>query len=144
MEKGAPPPKFPLQPSPQQAALHQDDASDDDENVKQLNECSALYLSLQVNKTSFSLFFFWDPSKTLVKHFFLRLTAIFIIYIYTCRIVLLTATEIGSLAKWVCFKFLHFLVDPLESLAFLPVFFFGTEVQALKACNERRKNSKGN
>lgn len=32
----------------QQPALHQSDADDDDENVKQLNECSSLYLSLQV------------------------------------------------------------------------------------------------
>ncbi|GMY27582.1 peptide methionine sulfoxide reductase B5-like [Fagus crenata] len=32
---------------PQQAGLHQSDADDDDENVKQLNECSSLYLSLQ-------------------------------------------------------------------------------------------------
>ncbi|XP_018840559.1 uncharacterized protein LOC121246769 [Juglans microcarpa x Juglans regia] len=33
--------------SQQQPALHQSDADDDDENVKQLNECSSLYLSLQ-------------------------------------------------------------------------------------------------
>ncbi|GMI70362.1 hypothetical protein HRI_000705500 [Hibiscus trionum] len=32
---------------PQQVALHQDDTADDDENVKQLKECSVLYLSLQ-------------------------------------------------------------------------------------------------
>ncbi|KAM4116187.1 hypothetical protein ACJW30_02G031400 [Castanea mollissima] len=31
----------------QKASLHQSDADDDDENVKQLNECSSLYLSLQ-------------------------------------------------------------------------------------------------
>ncbi|XP_062149944.1 uncharacterized protein LOC133858485 [Alnus glutinosa] len=31
----------------QQPALHQSDADEDDENVKQLNECSSLYLSLQ-------------------------------------------------------------------------------------------------
>ncbi|XVF62719.1 hypothetical protein PTKIN_Ptkin09bG0030700 [Pterospermum kingtungense] len=39
--------KSPPPSQPQQAALHQDDADDDDENVKQLKECSALYLSLQ-------------------------------------------------------------------------------------------------
>ncbi|KAK3189857.1 hypothetical protein Dsin_029418 [Dipteronia sinensis] len=33
----------PLPPPP----LHQTDADDDDENVKQLQECSSLYLSLQ-------------------------------------------------------------------------------------------------
>jgi hypothetical protein len=32
----------------QQPALHQSDADEDDENVKQLNECSSIYLSLQV------------------------------------------------------------------------------------------------
>lgn len=46
--------KPPMRPNPterqsqQQPALHQSDADDDDENVKQLNECSYLYLSLQV------------------------------------------------------------------------------------------------
>lgn len=46
--------KQPMRPNPterqsqQQPALHQSDADDDDENVKQLNECSYLYLSLQV------------------------------------------------------------------------------------------------
>ncbi|KAJ9182010.1 hypothetical protein P3X46_006048 [Hevea brasiliensis] len=34
-------------PSQQQPVLHQSDADDDDENVKQLRECSSLYLSLQ-------------------------------------------------------------------------------------------------
>ncbi|MED6133378.1 hypothetical protein PIB30_027803 [Stylosanthes scabra] len=29
------------------AALHRSDADDDDENVKQLDECSALYLAMQ-------------------------------------------------------------------------------------------------
>lgn len=29
--------------------LHQSDADEDDENVKQLQECSSIYLSLQVN-----------------------------------------------------------------------------------------------
>ncbi|KAB1214141.1 hypothetical protein CJ030_MR5G027244 [Morella rubra] len=51
--------KQPMRPNPterqsqQQPALHQSDADDDDENVKQLNECSHLYLSLQecLNKT---------------------------------------------------------------------------------------------
>lgn len=33
---------------PQPPALHQADADEDDENVKQLNECSSLYLALQV------------------------------------------------------------------------------------------------
>jgi hypothetical protein len=40
---------------PQQAGLHQSDADDDDENVKQLNECSSLYLSLQVFPSLFKL-----------------------------------------------------------------------------------------
>ncbi|XP_075655831.1 uncharacterized protein LOC142625955 [Castanea sativa] len=35
------------EPRSQKASLHQSDADDDDENVKQLNECSSLYLSLQ-------------------------------------------------------------------------------------------------
>lgn len=34
-------------PSPSQS-LHQSDADEDDENVKQLDECSSLYLSMQV------------------------------------------------------------------------------------------------
>ncbi|OAY55894.1 uncharacterized protein LOC110611029 [Manihot esculenta] len=42
MSKSVPFPSPPLQP-----VLHQDDADDDDENVKQLRECSSLYLSLQ-------------------------------------------------------------------------------------------------
>ncbi|KAH7573662.1 hypothetical protein ACOSP7_007461 [Xanthoceras sorbifolium] len=33
--------------SPPPPPLHQTDADDDDENVKQLRECSSLYLSLQ-------------------------------------------------------------------------------------------------
>ncbi|GLU08283.1 hypothetical protein SLE2022_252040 [Rubroshorea leprosula] len=37
----------PSPPPPQQAALHQSDVDEDDENVKQLGECSSLYLSLQ-------------------------------------------------------------------------------------------------
>ncbi|WCJ23626.1 Cox19-like CHCH family protein [Euphorbia peplus] len=38
----------PNNPSPSLTPpLHQDDADDDDENVKQLRECSSVYLSLQ-------------------------------------------------------------------------------------------------
>lgn len=47
------------EPLSQKASLHQSDADDDDENVKQLNECSSLYLSLQV------ISFFEVSSKTL-------------------------------------------------------------------------------
>ncbi|KAK5794305.1 hypothetical protein PVK06_035526 [Gossypium arboreum] len=47
MDKATPAPESPPVSPPQQAALHQDDAAGDDENVKQLKECSALYLSLQ-------------------------------------------------------------------------------------------------
>jgi hypothetical protein len=36
--------------------LHRDDADDDDENVKQLDECSSLYLLMQVNLISSSYF----------------------------------------------------------------------------------------
>jgi hypothetical protein len=36
--------------------LHRDDADDDDENVKQLDECSSLYLLMQVNLISSSSF----------------------------------------------------------------------------------------
>uniref|UniRef100_A0A452Z2R9 CHCH domain-containing protein n=1 Tax=Aegilops tauschii subsp. strangulata TaxID=200361 RepID=A0A452Z2R9_AEGTS len=39
----APPPPPPAPPGP----LHAMDADEDDESVKQLNECAALYLSLQ-------------------------------------------------------------------------------------------------
>uniref|UniRef100_A0A2P2QUJ7 CHCH domain-containing protein n=1 Tax=Rhizophora mucronata TaxID=61149 RepID=A0A2P2QUJ7_RHIMU len=39
-------PPSPLQ-QPTTPPLHQSDADDDDENVKQLQECSSLYLSLQ-------------------------------------------------------------------------------------------------
>ncbi|KAL4290169.1 hypothetical protein GQ457_14G013790 [Hibiscus cannabinus] len=47
MDKAAPTPKSaPLSPQ-QLAALHQDADDDDDDSVKQLKECSALYLSLQ-------------------------------------------------------------------------------------------------
>ncbi|KAK9086643.1 hypothetical protein Syun_029037 [Stephania yunnanensis] len=38
----------PLQsPSDPPKPLHEDDADEEDDNVKQLNECSSLYLSLQ-------------------------------------------------------------------------------------------------
>ncbi|MFQ6645222.1 hypothetical protein Gotur_019472 [Gossypium turneri] len=114
MDKATPTPESPPVSPPQQAALHQDDAADDDENVKQLKECSALYLSLQVNKIS--LIF---PS-----------------------IVLLRATGIGNLVKWVCFKFFDFLVSIKTQLIYLlfdHFLFLKIEVQALKACNERRK-----
>ncbi|XP_022760437.1 uncharacterized protein LOC111306787 [Durio zibethinus] len=47
MNKATPPPKSPPLSPLQEAAVHQDDATDEDENVKQLKECSALYLSLQ-------------------------------------------------------------------------------------------------
>jgi hypothetical protein len=39
-----------------QQPLHRDDADDDDENVKQLDECSSLYLLMQVNLISSSYF----------------------------------------------------------------------------------------
>lgn len=39
--------KPPVSPE-NQPPLHRSDADDDDENVRQLNECSSLYLSLQV------------------------------------------------------------------------------------------------
>ncbi|OMO50105.1 hypothetical protein CCACVL1_30633 [Corchorus capsularis] len=45
MDKAAPPPISP--PPPQETALHQDDTTEEDENVKQLGDCSAVYLSLQ-------------------------------------------------------------------------------------------------
>ncbi|KAG2333706.1 hypothetical protein Bca52824_004886 [Brassica carinata] len=45
MEKAKENPKTETRPSPQ--PNHQMDADDDDENVKQLKECSSLYLSLQ-------------------------------------------------------------------------------------------------
>ncbi|PIN07983.1 hypothetical protein CDL12_19446 [Handroanthus impetiginosus] len=35
------------QPPPPPAELHQSDADEDDENVKQLRECSSIYLALQ-------------------------------------------------------------------------------------------------
>jgi hypothetical protein len=44
-----------LAATPQQP-LHRDDADDDDENVKQLDECSSLYLLMQVNLISSSYF----------------------------------------------------------------------------------------
>jgi hypothetical protein len=42
--------------APTQPPLHKSDADDDDENVKQLDECSSLYLLMQVvgQPTSFS------------------------------------------------------------------------------------------
>ncbi|KAJ8767523.1 hypothetical protein K2173_017592 [Erythroxylum novogranatense] len=36
-----------LQPSQQPLPLHQSDVGDDDDNVKQLGQCSSLYISLQ-------------------------------------------------------------------------------------------------
>ncbi|OMO76027.1 hypothetical protein COLO4_25738 [Corchorus olitorius] len=47
MDKAAPPPKSPPLPPLHETALHQDDATEEDENVKQLGDCSAVYLSLQ-------------------------------------------------------------------------------------------------
>ncbi|XP_027166989.1 probable basic-leucine zipper transcription factor R [Coffea eugenioides] len=41
------PPPPPPSPSPSPQVLHQSDSDEDDENVKQLQECSSLYLSLQ-------------------------------------------------------------------------------------------------
>ena len=46
MEKATENPNSEAQPPPH--PNHQMDADDDDENVKQLKECSSLYLSLQV------------------------------------------------------------------------------------------------
>ncbi|KAK4797013.1 hypothetical protein SAY86_029339 [Trapa natans] len=43
----APQPPDPMASTPPPAPLHSDDADEDDENVKQLRECSSLYLSLQ-------------------------------------------------------------------------------------------------
>ncbi|KAK4746205.1 hypothetical protein SAY87_012517 [Trapa incisa] len=43
----APQPPDPMASTPPPAPLHSDDAAEDDENVKQLRECSSLYLSLQ-------------------------------------------------------------------------------------------------
>ncbi|KAI3469480.1 hypothetical protein Pfo_026143 [Paulownia fortunei] len=42
-----PPKPSPSHPSPPPPELHQSDADEDDENVKQLRECSSLYLELQ-------------------------------------------------------------------------------------------------
>ncbi|AED92628.1 hypothetical protein ISN44_As05g017790 [Arabidopsis suecica] len=47
MEKVTENPNSETQPSPPPPPNHQMDADDDDENVKQLKECSSLYLSLQ-------------------------------------------------------------------------------------------------
>ncbi|OMO76025.1 hypothetical protein COLO4_25736 [Corchorus olitorius] len=47
MDKAAPPPKYPPLLPPQETALHQEDATEEDENVKQLGDCSAVYLTLQ-------------------------------------------------------------------------------------------------
>ncbi|KAG7602758.1 hypothetical protein ISN45_At05g017890 [Arabidopsis thaliana x Arabidopsis arenosa] len=47
MEKVTENPNSETQPSPAPPPNHQMDADDDDENVKQLKECSSLYLSLQ-------------------------------------------------------------------------------------------------
>jgi hypothetical protein len=46
-DAAAPPPSPPPSPPAAPAPLHVMDAEEDDENVKQLNECAALYLSLQ-------------------------------------------------------------------------------------------------
>ncbi|WMV10353.1 hypothetical protein MTR67_003738 [Solanum verrucosum] len=40
-------PNAPLLPPPMRPTVHQDDADEEDETVKQLNECSSVYLSLQ-------------------------------------------------------------------------------------------------
>ncbi|TMW87420.1 hypothetical protein EJD97_019981 [Solanum chilense] len=40
-------PNAPLLPPPTRPTVHQDDADEEDETVKQLNECSSVYLSLQ-------------------------------------------------------------------------------------------------
>ncbi|CAN0856122.1 hypothetical protein LINGRAHAP2_LOCUS6420 [Linum grandiflorum] len=42
------PTEKPPQSLPPQPAVHQDDADEEDESVKQLRECSSVYLSLQV------------------------------------------------------------------------------------------------
>jgi len=41
--------------APSQPPLHKNDADDDDENVKQLDECSSLYLLMQVGQPHFLL-----------------------------------------------------------------------------------------
>ncbi|KAM0902325.1 hypothetical protein ACQ4PT_019367 [Festuca glaucescens] len=46
-DAAAPPPSPPPSPPAAPSPLHVMDAEEDDENVKQLNECAALYLSLQ-------------------------------------------------------------------------------------------------
>ncbi|KAH0725835.1 hypothetical protein KY290_001662 [Solanum tuberosum] len=40
-------PNAPLLPPPMRPTVHQDDADEEDETVKQLKECSSVYLSLQ-------------------------------------------------------------------------------------------------
>ncbi|KAL8047800.1 hypothetical protein ABFS82_07G023500 [Erythranthe guttata] len=45
--KSSPSPTHLPPPSPPPPELHQSDADEDDENVKQLRECSSAYLSLQ-------------------------------------------------------------------------------------------------
>lgn len=79
----------PLQSPP----LHSDDADEDDQSVKQLRECSTLYLSLQVCvcvcvHSNINMY-----TRVLITRLFL--------HIY-CRIVLLIMIEIGNLVREVC------------------------------------------
>ncbi|KAI8566152.1 hypothetical protein RHMOL_Rhmol02G0017400 [Rhododendron molle] len=97
------PPPPPTVPSPPlaQPPLHQSDADEEDDSVKQLNECSSVYLSLQGQQ---------PPSP--------------------------------------CSIWEGYLVNDGRGSCLCGTFSFGdgpyflAEVQALKACNEKRNNDK--
>ena len=98
-----------IEPQSQKASLHQSDADDDDENVKQLNECSSLYLSLQVFYFFYFFYFhFWSfilnpkPWTLFTLGLLWLIWRTFFFLSMICRIVLLKVIEIGSLARWVC------------------------------------------
>lgn len=77
--------------------MHQDDADEEDDSVKQLQQCSTLYLLLQVSSTDFHIMTL-NPKPSTVDH----LHQCHWIDIFFCRIVLLTLTETGNLARKVC------------------------------------------
>lgn len=79
--------------TPAPPPLHQMDADDQDENVKQLGDCSRFYLSLQVLPLfiqPFAVFFFWCVLTLSLS--FLR---------FFCRIAWSKAIAAGKNAKWV-------------------------------------------
>ncbi|KAF7149687.1 hypothetical protein RHSIM_Rhsim02G0016900 [Rhododendron simsii] len=147
-----PPP--PTVPSPPSALppLHQSDADEEDDSVKQLNECSSVYLSLQVFEIT-TIISFFIPSKTLNPDMIsLHIAGLSCEYQQELEILpkgYLSLTLSLSLSLSLSLKiWIGYLVNDGRGSCLCGTFSFGdgpyflAEVQALKACNEKRNSDK--